>query len=180
MSLKQLALDPYILAQILSRPIIPEQTGSPVRQQADSPTGVLRTLGGEEGLPVQYLGENQQNILLLLYDEQTAFLPEGLFNFLTTILSACKLTMADIAIVNTAHYPGTGLPGFRKQFKPRACILFGDALPDLSAEKDNRYAVRLEDGCKLLLADGLQQISEDKGLKGKLWASLQKLFNLAG
>ncbi len=173
MSLKQLALDPYILAQILSRPIIPEQTASPVRHLADS-------LEGEEELPVQYLGENQQNILLLLYDEQTAFLPEALFNFLATILSACKLTMADIAIVNTAHYPGISLSRFREQFKPRACILFGDALPHLSAEKENRYAVRLEDGCKLLLADGLLQISEDKGLKGKLWASLQKLFNLPG
>src|SRR5215216_6730043 len=47
-----------------------------------------------------YLGNNERKILLLVNYPVDLFLPDKELSFLTSVLSACKLSLADVAIVN--------------------------------------------------------------------------------
>src|SRR5687767_8667143 len=46
------------------------------------------------------LGGNDKNILLLVNNIEVAFLTDNQLEFLSSILSACKLNLADVAIIN--------------------------------------------------------------------------------
>lgn len=162
MSLKGIPLDPFILAQIHVHPLIPE-------------TG---TEGSGETTPVRFLGENGKNILVLVRDETAAFLAEDSFGFLASVLSACKLSVADIALVNLYHYPDASFAGLVTQFNARTGILFG-TLPLRGSLSERDYGIREVEGVRILSADGLELIRSDKSLKARLWSSLQKLFNLS-
>ena len=47
--------------------------------------------------PIKFLGEHQKKILVLVQDINAVHLNERDFDLLTSILNACKLTIADIA-----------------------------------------------------------------------------------
>ena len=49
---------------------------------------------------VKYLGENKKGVLILVEDKTAPFLNETAFNLLLNILTACKLNMGDVALVN--------------------------------------------------------------------------------
>ncbi|WP_341834888.1 hypothetical protein WJU16_18265 [Chitinophaga pollutisoli] len=111
MSLERLQLDPFLLAQMYHQPIIPEEiTAVPAEAKA---------------VPeIKYLGENQKNILLLIQNEREAYLSEETFNLLANILNACKLGMQDVALVNTANYPGIRLQDYLQKIPARQVINF--------------------------------------------------------
>lgn len=163
MSLEQLQLDPYLLAQMYDQPIIPE-----VRPAAPAAEKVLPEL--------KYLGENQKNILLLIQNESEAYLNEELFNLLTNILNACKLGMQDVALLNVANYPGLTLQDYKTALNCRQCIIF--AIPPARLGLPAMEAYQLETHCQVpaLYSDHLQQIATDKTLKGRLWTALKQLF----
>ena len=49
---------------------------------------------------IESLGGNKKNILFLVTDSQNKFLPDEKMDLLSNLITACKLTMADIALVN--------------------------------------------------------------------------------
>src|SRR5437763_825201 len=49
---------------------------------------------------LKYLGNNKRNILIIVNNDSVPFLEESEVAFLTNILSACRLSMADVAILN--------------------------------------------------------------------------------
>jgi hypothetical protein len=111
---------------------------------------------------------------------QDVFVPEGDLQFLTKMLDACKLNMADVAIVNHA----TALVNIEKvkaQLQPIFLLLFG-VEPDeihlpinFPAYKEQPYA-----GTTYLFTPALSQLNGDtdaaKGLKKKLWECLKRMF----
>src|SRR5882724_10092740 len=52
----------------------------------------------------KYLGDNKKNILVVVDYRDAGFLPDEELSFLTSMLSACKLSLADVAIVNRSNY----------------------------------------------------------------------------
>lgn len=165
MSLGQLQLDPYLLAQMYDQPIIPEM------RKAEPVAGKV--------LPkLKYLGENQKNILLLIQNESEAYLNDELFNLLANILNACKLGMQDVALVNTVLYPGTTLPDYAQSIAVKQCIIF-DIAPSLLGLPDADLFVPVNNnGITLLHSVPLSQIAADKQQKGRLWQGLKLLFNI--
>lgn len=165
MSLEQLQLDPYLLAQMYDQPIIPEmQSAQPAVEKA---------------LPkVKYLGENQKNVLLLIQNESEAYLNDELFNLLTNILSACKLGMQEVALVNVAQYPGLTLADYKKALPVQQCILFAIPPETLELPPMQPYQLETHQQIPVLYSDHLQLIATDKASKGKLWTALKQLFGI--
>ena len=73
----------------------------------------------------KYLGNNQQNILIIVKHNDCVHLPDHELQFLTGILAACKLSLADVAIVNLNNYPGITYKELNKQFNSKTVFLFG-------------------------------------------------------
>ena len=165
MSLDQLQLDPYLLARIFTQPIVPGKN-MPVPKVQEAPP------------KVKYLGENQKNIALLIQNDSEAFLNDELFNLLTNILNACKLGMQDIALINISQYPAIPFTAWQAAVPMKQTVLFGINPTSLGLEAIPNYQVVQVSGCQLLCSDTLQEIAQDKMLKGKLWGGLKLLLNV--
>lgn len=165
MSLDQLQLDPYLLAQMYDQPIIPEEH----RPQP----AVAKALP-----KIKYLGENQKNILLLIQNESEAYLNEELFNLLANILNACKLGMQDVALINIAQYPGLTLADYKQAVPVKQCIIFAIPPASLGLQTMQPYLLETHEQITALYSDHLQLIATDKQLKGRLWQGLKQLFGI--
>ncbi|SFE81047.1 hypothetical protein SAMN05518672_110166 [Chitinophaga sp. CF118] len=165
MSLDQVQLDPYLLARIFTQPIVPGKN-RPVPQAPAAPP------------KVKFLGENQKNIALLIQNESEAYLNDELFNLLTNILNACKLGMQDIALINIAQYDAMPFTAWQTAIPMKQTVLFGIPPASMGLESIPTYQVVQVSGCQLLYSDPLQDISQDKALKGKLWVGLKQLLNV--
>ncbi len=165
MSLERLQLDPFLLAQMYHQPIIPEEiTVVPAEAKA---------------MPeIKYLGENQKNILLLIQNESEAYLSDESFNLLANILNACKLGMQDVALVNTANYPGARLQDYLTKIPARQAIYFAVNPATLGLPPAQPYEITSFQGIPVLYSDDLQLIATDKALKGRLWMGLKQLFGI--
>ena len=51
---------------------------------------------------IAVLGKDLKRVIILVTNKEVAFLPDDELNFLLGILSACKLNMDDVGIVNLA------------------------------------------------------------------------------
>ena len=74
---------------------------------------------------INFLGNNQKKIIILVNSEAAIYLPDDELNFLLGILTACKLSMADIALVNLAKNPDINYSFLTDQFKADKVFLFG-------------------------------------------------------
>lgn len=126
------------------------------------------------------LGNNKQQIAVVVNCPDDVFVPEADLQFLTKMLGACKLNMADVAIVNHAT-AAVAIDRLKQQLQPRFVLLFGvePAVIQLPISfppfKEQAYA-----GATYLFTPALGQLNletEDaKGLKRKLWDCLKRMF----
>ena len=54
---------------------------------------------------ISYLGNNQKKIMILIRSSTAIYLPDDELNFLLGILTACKLGMDDITLINFSRTP---------------------------------------------------------------------------
>ena len=130
----------------------------------------------------KFLGKNQRHIVMITHFEKAVFLPEDHLQFITKILEACKMNLADVAIINTASAP-VNIEVLRKQLTPSFIILFGIEPVNIGLPlsfphfKDQAYA-----GCNYLFTPAMDELNQDtdkgKLLKSKLWLCLKKMFNV--
>jgi hypothetical protein len=130
--------------------------------------------------PIKFLGSNRRHITLLVNAPASPFLPDNQLAFLTKILEACRMTLADVAIVNNAATPIT-ITELKQQLQPKTILLFG-LEPSAIRLPINFPAFRPQDydGCTYLSAPDLEQLvpnsEESKLLKSKLWVCLKTIF----
>ena len=125
------------------------------------------------------LGNNQKNILLIVNDSTSLHLNDNDFQFLTGILNACKLNMADICLLNIVQYTNKGFDEISQFFSPNHVILF-DVKEELTALKISSaaYEILKYKDIQIITAPSLRFISENTEEKKKLWGALKKIFNL--
>jgi hypothetical protein len=125
------------------------------------------------------LGNNQQKILILVADEETLYLPDEQLNFLMGILTACKLTMQDVAIVNTRKNTNISYTNFAAALKSAVIILFGveTSIIELPLQFPN-YQIQAYNNQTYLSAPPLTVLQNDKAEKTRLWLCLKQLFSL--
>jgi hypothetical protein len=179
MSLKALKIDPLLLAGIYRQPLVP--VIRPLSDQhaenndGDNNAANKEALTGA-GATVPFLGNNNRHILLLIRNGDAAYLSEPVFELLGNLLNACKLTMNDVALVNTAR-GATDASSLLEQFSPEKVILFGEALPELSSGQPRNKPWE-QGGRSLLLTDPLEKMQQEVQLKVPFWKALQTFFHL--
>ena len=129
-----------------------------------------------------YLGNNGKQITIIVKELDAAYINDQHLQFLSNILTACKLNLGDIALVNLANTPIL-FTEIEQKNQPKFLILF-DVSPTelLISSALQAYEVVVYNNCQLLLAPALSVMDGDsiaaKTEKGKLWMSLKKMFQL--
>lgn len=128
---------------------------------------------------IKFLGSNQKQITILVNETDTSFLSDKSFTFLTGILTACGLNVADVAIVNIVPHPNIHFNAIHTVTQPHTMLLFGISpeeiglplhFPDFQVQRFNNTVY--------VCAPMLGKIEADKSLKTKLWAALKSAFQL--
>lgn len=163
MSLNNIQLNSVLVADLYADTLV--ETGAPKEPKKE----VFKSLGN-----------NKKNILLLVSKDNVAFLEDGELNFLSNILGACRLSLADVAIVNEKSLPkGTSYKALIEQFDSSSVLLF-DVEPQAIDLPFNfpHFQLQQFDQCMYLSAPSLKNIEAEKTLKTMLWGCLKNLFSL--
>jgi hypothetical protein len=172
MELNNIQLTPSLVAELYKNVLV--DSGKP-EEESVHPIKTAPTLATEQA-GENFLGANQKNILIIVQHISISYLPDDELNFLTTILSACNLTLADVAIVNI----GNTSPDYKTlldRFKSRVVFLFGPPPAAIGLPIDfPTFQVQAFSKATFLFAPSLAECAADKLLKSKLWVCLKRIF----
>ncbi|MBX2931383.1 MAG: hypothetical protein KF781_05490 [Chitinophagaceae bacterium] len=129
-----------------------------------------------------YLGENKKHIIILVEEENALHLEEDSYTFLLSILTACKLNMADIAIVNSTKQTVT-YSTIKQQLLPTICIAFGNVCKNIQLPfQINLFEPYSFDNTVWLQSSALNLMKpntqEAKIEKSKLWICLKQMLHI--
>ena len=129
--------------------------------------------------PWKSLGSNFKNILIIVKSNEAVHLTDNELTFLTGILTACKLTLADVAIVNLNNRSETSYKELTTHFKSKVVLLF-DTEPAAFGLPMSfpHYQIQAFANNSFLYSPSLKELENDKVEKSKLWVCLKRLFNL--
>ncbi len=133
----------------------------------------------EISAPFKWLGDNKKNILVIVNNKEVVHLPDNELTFFTGILNACKLTVADVAILNFNTHPEVSYKELTEFFKSKIVFLF-DVEPAAFGLPMNfpHYQIQAFAGNSFLYSPSFKNLENDKVQKSKLWICLKRLFNL--
>ncbi len=129
-----------------------------------------------------FFGENKKNVTILVNDSGAVYLRDEWLNFLSSILSACKMNLSDVAIINYFNHP-VSYKEVQEKLSPAFFILFDVTAASIQLPFTiPHYQMQKYNNCIFLLAPSLQNmLSESKEAKlekSKLWLSLKKMFSV--
>jgi hypothetical protein len=182
MDLNNIQLPASVIADLYTSSLIDTGEIKPAEKQvAEQPaiqTPVANSLP-EANVTWKWLGENRKNILVVVHHHDAVYLPDKELQFLTNMLSACKLSLADVAIVNLEHQPHKQYKEITGQFNSKVVLLF-DVEPASFGLPINFpfYQIQPFANCSFLYAPSLTILENDKVEKSKLWVILRRLFNV--
>ena len=123
--------------------------------------------------------ENSKNILLLADNSSADTLPDAQLTFLSGVLSACKLSMNDVDIVNLNKLEPSTYKDIPDILKAEIIILSGIELSMLELPfKIPKFKIQSYKGKKYILIPSLDLIQNDTALKRELWELLRILFSV--
>ncbi|ULQ54548.1 hypothetical protein [Flavihumibacter fluvii] len=177
MDLNDIPLSDHLITALYAHTLVLTEPG-------DAKKGPIQPVATDEKKPagnIQFLGKNNQNFVILVNYPDQLHLPDESFNFLGTVLKACQLNAADIAIVNLAHQD-LSLQLILDQLSPKVILAFGTGhtLPGLPVAiqlvpaKTARFQYMQAPGLETLLQGG----DAVKPQKKQLWEGLKQMLQL--
>lgn len=128
---------------------------------------------------IKYLGKNTGNILILVKEEDYPFVSDGQLQFLTAILSACKLSLADVAIVNALDMDNEEVMDAMIKLNAKNIIAFGMEPASLGLPMYfPPFQLQQYDHRHFIHAPELAAMEHDQALKKQLWIALKTMFKL--
>jgi DNA polymerase III psi subunit len=126
---------------------------------------------------IPFLGKNEQNILIVVNEQNAAYLPDEDLALLMGILTACKLSMADVAIVNAHQNKNLGYNNLIQNFAPTLILLFGiqPVQLDFPLQFPN-FQLQRYNHQTYISSPAISALAANVGMKKQLWASLQQYF----
>ncbi len=128
---------------------------------------------------IEFLGGNKKRIIFLVNDAQNKYLDDLQMIFLADLLSACRLTLADIGLVNFSQNNDKTYHSLTEQLGAKKILMFGItpqqldlpfAIPFFQIQNFNEQSY--------LVCPNMQEIQKDQALKKQLWDNLQKIFTI--
>lgn len=176
MDLNHIELPASVVADLYHSSLVEEETAITKATAKEGPAPVVETI---TTAPWKSLGNNQKNILIILKSNEAVHLADNELTFLTGILGACKLNLADVAIVNLNNHPEATYKELTSFFKSKIVFLF-DIEPAIFGLPMSfpHYQIQAFAGNSFLYSPSLSKLENDKVEKSKLWVCLKRLFNL--
>lgn len=164
MSLNDIQLSPVLVQDLYKNTLVETTVSTPEKGREDRP-------------PVSFLGHNDKRITILVNEPGTTYLADEHLSFLMDILTACKLGMADVALVNMNTDPSLTDKKFGEILAPEKLLLFGvEPLSIGMPLQFPHYQVQTYNNCTYLFAPPLAVLKKDKDEKMQLWTCLKKIF----
>jgi hypothetical protein len=171
MDLNHIHLPPAVITDLYRTSLI-EANETPVIVKSDR----LQTTAP---VPGKHLGENQKNILIVVDYTDAVYLPDEELSFLTGMLTACKLSLADVAIVNRNNCKEISYKELMANFKSKIVFLFGvDPVSFGLPVNFPHFQVQSFANATFLFSPALEEPKNDKLLKSKLWVCLRHIFGI--
>jgi DNA polymerase III psi subunit len=169
MDLNKIILSPFTVAELYrSSLVLPEEDTT----ERPAPT-VSKTA------KPKWLGNNRRNILIVVSHTKAVHMPDNELELLTGILTACKLSLEDVAIINKNNFLELGYKELTTQFSSKMVFLFGIepaafGLPMNFPHFQSQAFMQVN----YLSAPTLQEIADDRTVKTNLWQCLKKIFQI--
>jgi hypothetical protein len=184
MSLENIQLPDFLLADLYKDCLVEleslqeEKLKEPVKNVEKEEISIQPILK----VPVKFLGQNKRNIVVVVDEGKALIINELELEFLTKILTACNLNLADIAIINSKKNQIT-LADLQEQFEPKHVLLLGVEPGSIKIPFSiPHFQVQPYGGCTFVYTPSLfgmlPTTQESRLLKSKLWLSLKTAFNL--
>ncbi len=126
---------------------------------------------------LSFLGENKKKISIIVDHTDVIYLPDEELNFLLGILSACKLSMADVALLNFVKNPSATYREIGEQLSAEKVLLFGIKPSALELPLQfPHYQIQNYNNQVYLSSPDLKTLSDNKEEKIKLWTCLKQVF----
>jgi len=126
---------------------------------------------------INFLGNNRSKVAIVINDAANLYLPDEQLNFLLGILSACKLTMEDVAILNINKNKTITYKTIELELKSEKIILFGVTASQIGLPLEFPiYQIQAYNQQTYVAAGMLGDIEKDKAEKTKLWNCLKQIF----
>lgn len=150
-----------------------------VQSETDTDTPPIANGDSRE---IKYLGEHLKQVTIIVKDELAVYLNENDLTLLSSILSACKLTLADIALINVAQQK-LGLHEILNVLPSKLVMIFDVSSATLKIKLPTTLYKSIQLGDTYLLFSNSLSLMQGgdtsaKLEKGKLWAILKTLFQL--
>ena len=135
------------------------------------------TVKTSEKLKINVLGQNKSKVLFLVNNRDQKFVSDSEMELLSNLLSACKLSMADISFVNFQENTGIIYTDLIDYFHPKKILIFGISTSELQLPFTIPFFQIQQFHEQLYLTNpSLNQFLNNKELKIQLWNCLKKLF----
>lgn len=130
-----------------------------------------------ENATIASLGGNSKKIIFLINNSENSFLSEEEMDMLNNLLTACKITMEDIALINYHQNVHLKYEELINQFTPKKVLIFGVTpaqlglpfhVPFFQLQKFQQQIY--------FLSPSFENFLTDTALKKELWTGLKKLF----
>lgn len=183
MDINHIQLSPAALAGLYKNHLVESGDSSPGAGRpvavTETPLINLSTSAAATAITVKALGNNEKKVLVLVRHADVVFLPDEELKFLTGILAACKLSIADVSIVNLHHAPGTGYKDLLNQFHSSRVLLFGLEPGTINLPLSfPEFQLQAFNGCTYHWCPDLGRMENDRTLKTRLWNNLKILFTI--
>lgn len=127
-----------------------------------------------------FLGPNSARICLLVNLPGDKIVPEKQLTFIARLLSACKLSMEEVVVLNHYLQP-IEVKKLKQQLNPDRILLFGLSPSEIELPVNfPMFMPQTYDGTTYLYAPSLTQLNQEneegKLLKSKLWVCLRQVF----
>ncbi len=161
MGLNDIILQPTLIKEIYGSALVLAADYKPVKKESK----------------ISFLGGNNKGYTVLVNCPDSMYLPDTQLAFLTKILSACNLSTADVAIVNTCTNADLNFDDIIENLLPNKILLFDIDMRALGFPLTiPHYQVQKHGGLVLLLAPALDALKENAGEKKKLWGALKQII----
>jgi len=145
-----------------------------------------KTANPDTALPIPakkwFLGDNKKNISILVKDSIAVHINDEWLGTLSKLLAACKLNLADVAIINLK--PEISFAQIKEQLDPQYVLMFDVTTNDLALPFSiPNYQVQKYSGATFMIAPAIT-LSADKTTesikteKRNLWEKLKVIFNV--
>lgn len=177
MSLNSIKFETTDIALLFKNSLVDIDGRNQIAPPPDANTSKVQSMPAETTW--KYLGENKKRTLIVVRYADAIHLPDKQLSFLIKLLAACNLNLADVAIFNFHGQEASSFTELFTYFNPKTVLLFAVKPSEFGMPMNfPEFQVQAHKDALFVTSPALETIEPDKNLKGKLWASLKKIYNL--